>query len=239
MDNQGSIFIANNNQLNDKTKHIQVKYLFVQETVERRQVTPQYIPGKQNPADLLTKPVSAMQFNLLLPLFGVFALANCVSSSPIRHQVNYHLVLNYRNPCMDIFDISYPKPSYPYGFEYYREHVTKECSRQYETKWLAAVQSLNNCPNQRSKRSIALELMTIAGRAVTNLLDTKFRHDNNNWQCQISSITSILTRCMGKPRHHTYRFVAMQQNITTIFPPWNPLSFQNSYGRWQRPTERF
>ena len=57
-DNQGSIAMLRNAIISQRTKHIDIKYHFVREKVEEKQITLEYIPIKKMVADCLTKPVT-------------------------------------------------------------------------------------------------------------------------------------------------------------------------------------
>lgn len=58
-DNQSAISYSNNNIISDRTKHIDVKWHFVKDHVQRGTVKLQYIPTDKNVADMLTKPLPA------------------------------------------------------------------------------------------------------------------------------------------------------------------------------------
>jgi hypothetical protein len=53
-----------------KTKHVEVKWLWVQEAVARRRLAVSWIPGEQNPADVLTKPHAVDRFESMLEPSG-------------------------------------------------------------------------------------------------------------------------------------------------------------------------
>ena len=65
-DNQAAISIANNNTSNSRTKHIDIKYHFIREAVERGDIKTCHIPSKLMLADILTKPTAWEQFSTLL-----------------------------------------------------------------------------------------------------------------------------------------------------------------------------
>lgn len=56
-DNQGAIKISENSKICDRTKHIEIKYHFVRDARERRQIELQYLPTAEMTADILTKPL--------------------------------------------------------------------------------------------------------------------------------------------------------------------------------------
>ena len=54
-DNHGAIFLSNNQQLGQRTKHIDVRYKFTNEMVKNKELEIRYIESKENPADIMTK----------------------------------------------------------------------------------------------------------------------------------------------------------------------------------------
>jgi len=56
-DNQGSISIANNPTFHKRTKHIDIKYHFTREQIEKKLISVKYIPTDLQLADILTKPL--------------------------------------------------------------------------------------------------------------------------------------------------------------------------------------
>jgi hypothetical protein len=64
-DNQSAIAVSHNGVKGERTKHVDVKYHFVTETVERGIVKLQWIPTAQQQADIFTKALAAPVFQLL------------------------------------------------------------------------------------------------------------------------------------------------------------------------------
>ena len=69
-DNQGAIAIAKKNIAHARTKHIDIRYHFVREVVQKGLVDLRYCPTHQMIADLLTKPLSKGQFEQLRLAMG-------------------------------------------------------------------------------------------------------------------------------------------------------------------------
>ena len=70
-DNQGSIFIASNPVTEKRSKHIDIRYHYIREVVERKFAEIFYIDGDKNPADLLTKNLGSVKFQLFQPEYGL------------------------------------------------------------------------------------------------------------------------------------------------------------------------
>jgi hypothetical protein len=63
-DNQGSIKIATHPTQHQRTKHYDTKMHFIRFHLIRKEISVQYIPGTENPADLLTKPLQRVKFEV-------------------------------------------------------------------------------------------------------------------------------------------------------------------------------
>ena len=55
VDNAGAIFLANNKNISQRTKHIQTRYHFVREFIKDGVIKLKYIASKENDADIMTK----------------------------------------------------------------------------------------------------------------------------------------------------------------------------------------
>ena len=65
-DNKGAIKNAENELHHKRSKHIDIRHHFVKDEVESGNVITEYIRGDNNPADLLTKPVTPNVYNKLV-----------------------------------------------------------------------------------------------------------------------------------------------------------------------------
>ncbi len=61
-DNQSSIAIASNTVFHQRTKHIAIKYQYVNECVANGSVVIKFLRSKDNTADVFTKPVGRLIF---------------------------------------------------------------------------------------------------------------------------------------------------------------------------------
>ena len=54
-----------------KTKHIEIRYHFIRDLVERKIVCLEYIPTERQNADIFTKPLDRSKFETLRQVIGV------------------------------------------------------------------------------------------------------------------------------------------------------------------------
>ena len=65
VDNQPAIACATLGRIHDRSKHISLKYRFVQDLVEKSMIRLEYIPTTQMRADILTKALPAPRHEVL------------------------------------------------------------------------------------------------------------------------------------------------------------------------------
>eukprot|EP00253_Pinus_taeda_P033414 PITA_33414 len=70
-DNTSAISISKNPVMHSKTKHIPIKYHFLREQVLEQNVKLEYVPSKEQVADILTKPLPRETFEYLRQKLGV------------------------------------------------------------------------------------------------------------------------------------------------------------------------
>jgi hypothetical protein len=70
-DSQSAIFLASNPVQEKRTKHIDIKYHFIREKIEEKQVQLRFVKGEENPADLLTKNLSHNKFDKFKKMLGL------------------------------------------------------------------------------------------------------------------------------------------------------------------------
>ena len=75
-DNQGAIAIARNPVSHSRTKHIDIRYHYVREALERGIIDIEYCPTEFMAADLLTKPLPKSRFETLRCMLGMNNLSN-------------------------------------------------------------------------------------------------------------------------------------------------------------------
>ena len=64
-DNQSTLAVSKNGVKSDRTKHVDVKYHFITQTVDEGAVRLKWIPTTEQQADIFTKPLAAPVFELL------------------------------------------------------------------------------------------------------------------------------------------------------------------------------
>ena len=70
-DNQGSIFIASNPVTEKRSKHIDICYHFIRNVIADKCVKVFFIPGDDNPADLLTKNLGVVKLQKFRDALGL------------------------------------------------------------------------------------------------------------------------------------------------------------------------
>ena len=70
-DNTAAIILAKNPENHDKAKHIDVRYHFIRDEVEKGRIQLVYVESKKNLADLLTKPLRRQDHEFLTKSVGL------------------------------------------------------------------------------------------------------------------------------------------------------------------------
>ena len=70
-DNSSAIVIFKNPIQHSKTKHIEIRYHFIRDLVERKIVCLEYIPTEYQNADIFTKPLNRSKFETFRQVIGV------------------------------------------------------------------------------------------------------------------------------------------------------------------------
>eukprot|EP00253_Pinus_taeda_P021924 PITA_21924 len=76
-DNTSAIKISKNPIMHSKTKHIPIKYHFLREQVLEQKVKLEYVPSKEQVADIFTKPLPRETFEYLREKMGVVDASSC------------------------------------------------------------------------------------------------------------------------------------------------------------------
>ena len=70
-DNSSAIDISKNHVQHSKTKHIEIRYHFIRDLVERKIMCLEYIPTERQNANIFTKPLVRSKFETLRQVIGV------------------------------------------------------------------------------------------------------------------------------------------------------------------------
>jgi hypothetical protein len=70
-DNQSYVNLLEKPVFHDKSKHIEIKYYFLCDKVQRGEVVLQYISTDEQTADILTKPLSKINFSYFRGKLGL------------------------------------------------------------------------------------------------------------------------------------------------------------------------
>jgi hypothetical protein len=72
-DSTSAISVTKNPVLHSKTKHIEVRYHFLRDNVEKRNIDHIHVPTEKQLADILTNPLDQATFSRLRGELGVFS----------------------------------------------------------------------------------------------------------------------------------------------------------------------
>ena len=61
-DNQSCIKMKENPMFHDKSKHIEIRYHFIRDMIQKGVVKLKYVPKEEQVADVLTKPLARVKF---------------------------------------------------------------------------------------------------------------------------------------------------------------------------------
>ncbi|KAD3337418.1 hypothetical protein E3N88_32938 [Mikania micrantha] len=71
VDNKSAMALAKNPVFHGRSKHIDTRYHFTRESIEKKQVVIEYISGSFQRADIFTKPLGRIKFAEMRDLLGV------------------------------------------------------------------------------------------------------------------------------------------------------------------------
>ena len=70
-DNQSCIKMIENPVLHDRSKHIEIRYFYIRDMMQKGAIKPQYVSTKEQVVDVLTKPLSRVKFEHFRDKLGV------------------------------------------------------------------------------------------------------------------------------------------------------------------------
>ena len=92
-DNQGAIFSASNPVTQHKSKHIAIRYHYIRERVENKDINLYYIPTNQQVADLMTKNLDKNKIKFFLNELGITINTTPLSTAK-THISKWHCYLS-------------------------------------------------------------------------------------------------------------------------------------------------
>ena len=70
-DNQSSVKLSTNPVFHDRSKHIEIKYHYLRDMVQRKLIELKYVSTEEQVVDILTKPLPRMKFNCFRKKLGL------------------------------------------------------------------------------------------------------------------------------------------------------------------------
>jgi hypothetical protein len=77
-DNQSCVKLFENHVFHDILKHIEIKYHYIRDIVQRKEIHVQYLPTHEKIADIFTKSFSKMKFEYFRERLGLVENASLV-----------------------------------------------------------------------------------------------------------------------------------------------------------------
>jgi hypothetical protein len=75
-DIQGAMDLATNTRFSQKTKHINIRYHFIRDHINTKEINLKHVPTGEITADILTKSLPRPAFKLLRSKLGLISLTN-------------------------------------------------------------------------------------------------------------------------------------------------------------------
>ncbi|UYV70329.1 hypothetical protein LAZ67_7002539 [Cordylochernes scorpioides] len=72
IDNQGAMFLAENEVVSERSKHIDIRHFFIRDLIKDGKLSFVYVPTEENPADLFTKNLKAPALQQNYTKLGLF-----------------------------------------------------------------------------------------------------------------------------------------------------------------------
>jgi hypothetical protein len=89
-DNQSCVKLFENLVFHNKSKHIEIKYHYIKDMVQRKAVHKQYLPTHEEIADIFTKPLARTKFEYFRERLGL--VENVDDCNVVRHPLGYILL---------------------------------------------------------------------------------------------------------------------------------------------------
>ena len=76
--NQSCVKLSENPVFHDRSKHIEIKYHYIRDMVQRKEVHVQYLPTHEQIVDIFTKPLAKTEFKYFCERLGLVDNASLV-----------------------------------------------------------------------------------------------------------------------------------------------------------------
>ena len=96
-DNQSAIAISRDDDLGDRSKHIDIKYHYIKDLITTNHINIQYCPTKLQIADIMTKALGRPQFEYLRTLMGVEDLSELVERISLEKKAKAHKLVSWNS----------------------------------------------------------------------------------------------------------------------------------------------
>jgi hypothetical protein len=70
-DNQSCVKLSENPVFHDRSQHIEIKYHYIKDMVQRKAIHVQYLPTHEQIADIFTKPLAKTKFEYFCERLGL------------------------------------------------------------------------------------------------------------------------------------------------------------------------
>jgi hypothetical protein len=85
--NQSCVKLSENPVFHDRSKHIEIKYYFLRDKVQKGEVILQYNSTNEQTIDILTKPLSKIKFAYLRDKLGLMEIAPLVEREEMTSSI--------------------------------------------------------------------------------------------------------------------------------------------------------
>lgn len=83
IDNQGAVKLVFNQQVHSRTKHIDIPFMLIRDEFNKKNIFVEYLPGEDQIADMLTKPLARDRFIRLCQMAGMRFYSGCTTSGSV------------------------------------------------------------------------------------------------------------------------------------------------------------
>lgn len=219
IDNLSTVRISNNEEGQKRTKHIDIREKWLTEQSMKKRIAVKHIPGTEQIADILTKPLTKNKFlaNRMKLLISLMVLGCAVSNESrvlqtteplttvasdkvfIRGDDRYKLTNIFLNPCETLFSYG--------GSIAATEFLTRRCLEYYKDKHLGILDKCRQLPTIGSDidyTPLTYDCNDLGGRSAAGRCDVKRRllkplklpeieimKTNDNWKKHISRMKGL------------------------------------------------